>query len=231
MTLPLFLIFVNSLCRILLLIFCERVLQSSKNRDISYFSDEKSQIFAFFAGQSAHWGFCALQISRPNITNLWHSADCCFFGTRGSRVRSTCRGSFFSHSPKRQEIRIQWVSATMPPLPKTSPRIRFAIFLPTPGSERRSCILFGTLPPNFSTMILLDSLMFLAFPLYNPQDFMRFWICSSSAFAIACGVGKALKSSFATIFTRSSVHCAESLAQTSNFHGEPLYSKEQFACG
>ena len=49
---------------------------------------------------------------------------------------STFAGSFIpSTSPIRLVSRIQWVSVTIAGLPKTSPIMRLALFLPTPGSS------------------------------------------------------------------------------------------------
>ena len=63
------------------------------------------------------------------------------------RAISTFFGSLIpSTRPIRFVRRIQWVSVTIAGFPNTSPIIRFALFLPTPGSFKRASKSSGTFP-------------------------------------------------------------------------------------
>ena len=63
------------------------------------------------------------------------------------------------YEPIRLQRRMQCVSVTMAGLPYTSPIIRLALFLPTPGSFSRSVILSGTRLPKSSRSILMQALI------------------------------------------------------------------------
>jgi hypothetical protein len=72
---------------------------------------------------------------------------------------SLCSGFLVLMRPSRLEILWTWTSTTRAGCPKPYSTTAFAVFLPTPGRESRSSILFGTWPPNLSTRSLLISLM------------------------------------------------------------------------
>ena len=64
-----------------------------------------------------------------------------------------------STSPIRFTRRIQWVSVTMAGFPNTSPMIRLALFLPTPGRARSASKSSGTFPLYFSWRIFIQALI------------------------------------------------------------------------
>ena len=102
-----------------------------------------------FRQHSPQWGLVlAVQTSRPWYTSRWQNPLPSSGGISFHRAISTFFGSFIlSTSPILFTKRMQWVSVTIAGFPNTSPIIRFALFLPTPGSFRRALKSSGTLPP------------------------------------------------------------------------------------
>ena len=132
---------------------------------------------------------------------------------------STFFGSFIpSTSPIRFTSRIQCVSVTIAGFPNTSPMIRFALFLPTPGSfisaSKSSC----TFPSYSSRIIFIQPLISRALLLPRPHGRTIFSISSTSASAKASTVGYFSYNPSTTTLTRASVHCAASRTLTSSFH-------------
>ena len=70
---------------------------------------------------------------RREMGMIFQSAISTFFGSLMVSTR-----------PIRLVRRMQWVSVTMAGLPNTSPMIRFALFLPTPGNFRSASKSSGT---------------------------------------------------------------------------------------
>ena len=132
---------------------------------------------------------------------------------------STFLGSFIpSTRPIRFTRRIQWVSVTIAGFPNTSPMMRFALFLPTPGSFNNASKSSGTLPPYSSRSIFIQALISRALLSPSPQGRTISFISSTAASARAATFGYFSKSPSTTTFTLASVHCAASLTLTSNFH-------------
>ncbi len=94
--------------------------------------------------QSSQCGFLAVHTARPWSTNLWHSALPSDGGTMRLRSCSTFAGRVLLERPSLLESLIQCVSVTMAGLPYMSPKIRLALFLPTPGSFKSSSMVSGT---------------------------------------------------------------------------------------
>ena len=134
-----------------------------------------------------------------------------------------------STSPIRLVRRMQWVSVTMAGLPNTSPIMRLALFLPTPGSFSNLSKSSGTCP-SYSTSIFIHLCMSLALLFPSPQGFTISSISSGDASANAWGDGYLAKRSFTTIFTLASVHWAASLTLTRSFHASS-YWRVQSASG
>lgn len=113
---------------------------------------------------------------------------------------------------------------------KTSPMMRLAVFLPTPGRRVSSSIEFGTVQLYSSRSIMHILTMSLALVLYNPQDFII--SPTSLAFAFAKSVIDLYFSNNAgvTMFTRLSVHCAERRVAMSSSWGA-LATSEHCAFG
>src|SRR5207244_10375653 len=101
---------------------------------------------------------------------------------------------------------------------------------PTPGSAVSSSIVRGTSPPCFS-MIAFDAAI-TAFALLRKKPVWRTSrsISGCVALANACGFGYLRKSDFVTMFTRTSVDCAESIVAISSSNGL-VKSSVHFAFG
>ena len=116
-------------------------------------------------------GLARVDTVRPCSTRQWQKSED-FSGGRSLRSAiSIFTGSFTSStSPIRFESRMQWVSTTVEPGTRyTSPRIRFAVLRPTPGSAVSSSIVSGTLPPCFSSSICAQATMSRALARKKPQ--------------------------------------------------------------
>ncbi len=135
-----------------------------------------------------------------------HNAISTFFG---SLIPST--------SPMRFVSRIQCVSVTIAGLPNTSPMMRFALFLPTPGSFNSVLNSSGTLQSNSSRSIFIQALMSLALLRPSPHGLTMRSISSTSAFAMASIVGYSAYKSCTITLTLAS-HCAARRTLTSSFH-------------
>ena len=125
---------------------------------------------------------------------------------------------------------MQCVSVTMAGLPYTSPIIRLALFLPTPGSFSRSVILSGTRPPKSSRSILMQALISRALLFPRPHGRTISSMSETSASARASMEGYFLNKSTTTTFTRASVHWAASLTDTRSFQASS-YSRVQSVRG
>jgi len=67
------------------------------------------------------------------------------------KSRSTFSGAVSLVSSNRRDSRITCVSTTTPSaIPYQDPNTTFPVFRATPGNERISSMVCGTLPPNFS---------------------------------------------------------------------------------
>ena len=101
-----------------------------------------------FTQQCSQSGFVlALHTALPWYTRRWQKSLPSSGGTNFQRAISTFFGSLMlSTNPIRFTRRIQWVSVTMAGFPNTSPMIRLALFLPTPGSFKRALKSSGTFP-------------------------------------------------------------------------------------
>ena len=86
----------------------------------------------------AQFGLRASHTARPCRTMQWQKSDECSGGRIFRSSISILTGSFkLSTSPSRFEMRMQCVSTTVEPgTLNTSPRIRFAVFLPTPEPNK-----------------------------------------------------------------------------------------------
>ena len=148
-------------------------------------------------------------------------------------MRSTRSGSFrdSGYMPKRPQMRMQCVSATVPPLPYRSPSSRLATLRPTPGRRSSSSMLSGTRPPYSSVSMAQAARMSRAFIRYRPQGRTSASSSAGSAAASAPGVGQRANRSRHTRFTRASVHWAESRAITISRQGSPPHSSAQGAWG
>ena len=125
---------------------------------------------------------------------------------------------------------MQWVSVTMAGSPNTSPMIRFALFLPTPGSDKRASKSLGTFPSYFSHSIFIQALISFALLCPSPQGFTILSMSSTDASASSAGVLYFANSSCTTTLTLASVHCAASLTLTSSFQASS-YSRLHSASG
>ena len=124
-----------------------------------------------------------------------------------------------------------WVSTTMPTAVLNAlPRTTLAVLRPTPGSAVSSSIVRGTSPPCFS-MIAFDAAI-TAFALLRKKPVWRTSrsISGCVALANACGFGYLRNSDFVTMFTRTSVDCADSIVAISSSNGF-VKSSEHFAFG
>ena len=123
-----------------------------------------------------------------------------------------------STSPIRLTSLIQCVSVTIAGFPKTSPIMRFALFLPTPGSFSSSSKSSGTFPSYFSLSIFIQALISFALLCPSPHGFTISSISSTEACASASTSGYFSNKPSTTTFTLASVHCAASLTLTRSFH-------------
>ena len=124
----------------------------------------------------------------------------------------------FLRRPIRFTRRMQWVSVTIAGLPNTSPMIRLALFLPTPGRDSSASKSSGTRPSYRSTSIFMQALMSRALLRPSPQGFTISSISSTGAAASAWTVGNFSYSLGTTWFTLASVHWAARRTLTSSFH-------------
>jgi len=155
---------------------------------------------------SQHRGFLATQTALPCKIKASEKGLQRSWGRSLIRSCSTRSGFPLSVSPSLADRRFTCLSTTTAGFPKKLPRITFAVFLPTPLSEVSPSIVSGTPSPYFSIMSLQHSIMLFAFCLKKPVERI---FCSSSlwsAFAKSAAVLYLRKSSFVTMFTRTSVH-------------------------
>ena len=132
---------------------------------------------------------------------------------------STFFGSLIpSTRPIRLQSLMQCVSVTIAGLPNTSPMIRFALFLPTPGSFNNLLKSSGTFPPYSSRSIRIQALISLALLFPSPHGLTISSISSGVASASALTSGYFAYKPSTTTLTLASVHCAARRTLTSNFH-------------
>ena len=110
------------------------------------------------------------------------------------------------------------MSVTIAGFPKTSPMIRFALFLPTPGSFKRASKSSGTFPPYCSHKIFIHALISRALLFPSPHGLTISSISSTGASASAFTSGNFSYNFSTTIFTLASVHCAAKRTLTRSFH-------------
>lgn len=77
----------------------------------------------------------------------------------------------------------------------------------------------GTSPPKFATIVSDAPRSAYPFMLKKPVDRISSSTCPAGAEAIAAGVGYVANSRGVTIFTRSSVHCAERIVAERSSNG------------
>ena len=126
---------------------------------------------------------------------------------------------------------MQWVSTTTAPsIPKISPITRLAVFLPIPGSAISASRLSGTSPSYCSHNTRAIAMISLDLVLYRPQDLI--YSASSSGVLSAKSRAQVYRSNSAgvTIFTRASVHWADSRVATRHCSGS-VYCSEQIESG
>lgn len=107
---------------------------------------------------------------------------------------------------------------TIAGLPNTSPMIRFALFLPTPGSFNNLLKSSGTFPPYSSRSIRIQALISLALLFPSPHGLTISSISSGVASASALTSGYFAYKPSTTTLTLASVHCAARRTLTSSFH-------------
>ena len=114
-------------------------------------------------------------------------------------------------------MRMQCVSTTVEPGTRnTSPRIRFAVLRPTPGSAVSSSIVRGSSPPYFVSNTCAQATMSRALARKKPQEWTYCSTSATSASAKLSSVGKRSNSAGVIWLTRSSVHCAASRTESSS---------------
>jgi hypothetical protein len=96
------------------------------------------------------------------------------------------------------------------------PSTTFAVFRPTPGSVVSLSMSAGTSPSNSAMIFCAAPTIALPFWLKNPVDLMSGSSCAGVARASAVASGNFLKSAGVTMFTRTSVDCAERIVATSS---------------
>ena len=96
--------------------------------------------------------------------------------------------------------------------------IRFALFLPTPGSFKRESKSSGTFPPYCSHKIFIHALISRALLFPSPHGLTISSISSTGASASAFTSGNFSYNFSTTIFTLASVHCAARRTLTRSFH-------------
>src|SRR3989338_2926138 len=106
----------------------------------------------------------------------------------------------------------------------------FAVFLATPGNSSISSIVFGTLPLCLSEIILQAALMFFALLRKKPVERANDSSSAMSASAKLRAVLKRANNAGVTLFTLSSVHCADKMVEMRSSRGEE-WSSEQLASG
>jgi len=128
-------------------------------------------------------------------------------------------GSSFFVSSNRREIRCTCVSTTTPSaLPNHVPSTTFAVLRATPGNVSKPSMLSGTLPPNSLTTLRAAPTTDFDLLRKNPVDRISGSSCCGSSRAKSCTVGYFLNSSGVTMFTRTSVDCAERMVATTSSH-------------
>src|ERR671935_199956 len=95
----------------------------------------------------------------------------------------------------------------------------FAVFRPTPGSSTGASSALGPSPPWRSTSAFDIPSSERVLARKNPVERMSFSRLGGRARASSRAVGYLRKSSGVTMFTRSSVHCAERIVATSSSNG------------
>ena len=121
---------------------CASLLAYSYFLEYSYLSDCLFPVLHIsFRQHLSHSGLRAMQTALPCKTKRWQRSFPSSGGMIFQSSFSTLPGSLMSSTrPIRLESLMQCVSVTIAGSPKTSPIIRFALFLPTPGSASSSFI-------------------------------------------------------------------------------------------
>ena len=130
--------------------FFQRFYDIYKSKQGSYLDILCAYLQNDFIQQISHFGFRASQTALPCNTIRWQKSLDSSGGSSLRKSSSTFTGTLLFVRPSLPQIRIKWVSVTTAGFPYTSPKIKLAVFLPTPGRERRSSILSGTIPLNSS---------------------------------------------------------------------------------
>ena len=126
--------------------FFQRFYDIYKSKQGSYLDILCAYLQNDFIQQVSHFGFRASQTALPCNTIRWQKSLDSSGGSSLRKSSSTFTGTLLFVRPSLPQIRIKWVSVTTAGFPYTSPKIKLAVFLPTPGRERRSSILSGTIP-------------------------------------------------------------------------------------
>ena len=149
--------------------FFQRFYDIYKSKQGSYLDILCAYLQNDFIQQISHFGFRASQTALPCNTIRWQKSLDSSGGSSLRKSSSTFTGTLLFVRPSLPQIRIKWVSVTTAGFPYTSPKIKLAVFLPTPGRERRSSILSGTIPLNSSFSFLHIAKISRAFVLNKPQ--------------------------------------------------------------
>ena len=174
-------------------------------------------------------GFLAVQHFRPCQISQWWACDHLFWGMFFISSFSTSRTVFPFARPIRRDTRKTCVSTAIAGILKALLITTLAVLRPTPGSVINSASCSGTLPWYSVNNWWQVSMIFLAFVLASPQVFILSSRPASPNDKISSGVLWFLNKSPVTIFTLTSVHCAERMVAISNSKGL-LKSKPHCSC-
>ena len=177
--------------------------------------------------QRMHAGRRAIHVARPCRINRRLNAPRSAAGTTAFSSCSTLTGSLSSVRPNRLLSRRTCVSTGSPGRSKATLRTTLAVFRPTPGTVTKSSSLVGTSPPNRCSSAAAIPMRLRALARKKPVE----WMISSSSSGLArakeAGSGYAPKRAGVTMFTRTSVLCADRIVAASSWNGESWSSAQR----
>ena len=160
-----------------------------------------------------------LQILRPWRISVSETLVQCLAGKSAVKSASTASAVLNWVKPRRRETRRTCRSTGKPGTLSACPNTTLAVFRPTPGSLTSDFIDAGTVPSWSSASSAAAPLRDRALERKNPVGLTNVSSSSRSASASDLGFGNLLNRSGVTLFTRSSVHCADKIVATNNSNG------------